>query len=175
MGGLQGIRLAGGGLHIGGAHSGVRVSINTAVLAVRDIAGFPPPDYLASGSLPVALARWVQLPPPEAPWSLLSRLRPLRIAAWTRTNMAMRSRDSFEARPQPVAAGSPFLLAPQPEDPRLDLVLSASDGSKSLGEISVDVGIADEVGRQGLIRLLRYLWWNNALTWLPPKEPRACP
>jgi len=168
LGGVNGIRLAGGGLHIGGAHSGVRVSINTAVLAVRDVAGFPPPDYLATAPLPVALARWVQLPPPEAPWELVAPLRPLRIAAWTRTNMAMRSRDSFEAAPQPVAGGSPFLLAPRPDDPRLDAVLAASDGSRSVGEISVDLGLASDRDRQGLIRLLRYLWWNNALTWLPP-------
>src|SRR6202011_2654864 len=45
LGGVGGIRLAGGGLHIGGAHSGVRVSINTAAVAVRDIAGHPPPGH----------------------------------------------------------------------------------------------------------------------------------
>jgi thioredoxin reductase (NADPH) len=173
LGGVNGIHLAGGGLHIGGAHSGVRVSINTAVVAVRDIAGHPPPDYMATGPLPVALARWVQLPPPEAPWDLLRAIRPIRIAAWTRTNMAMRSRDSFEARPQPVAAGSPFLLAPKPEDPRLDQVLAMADGSTSVGEMAERLGIADERGRRELTRLLRYLWWNNALTWLPPLERMA--
>jgi hypothetical protein len=168
LGGVNGIHLAGGGLHIGGAHSGVRVSINTAVLAVRDIAGLPPPDYMAAGPLPLALARWVQLPPLEAPWDLLAAIRPIRIAAWTRTNMAMRSRDSFEASPQPAAAGSPFLLAPRPEDPRLDRVLAMADGSASVGEMSERLGISDDRGRRELTRLLRYLWWNNALTWLPP-------
>jgi len=168
LGGVNGIHLAGGGLHIGGAHSGVRVSINTAAVAVRDIAGHPPPDYMATGPLPVALARWVQLPPPEAPWDLLRAIRPIRIAAWTRTNMAMRSRDSFEARPQPVAAGSPFLLAPKPEDPRLDRVLAMADGSTPVGGIAERLGITDDRGRRELTRLLRYLWWNNALTWLPP-------
>jgi hypothetical protein len=168
LGGVNGIHLAGGGLHIGGAHSGVRVSINTAAVAVRDIAGHPPPDYMATGPLPVALARWVQLPPPEAPWDLLQAIRPIRIAAWTRTNMAMRSRDSFEARPQPVAAGSPFLLAPKPEDPRLDRVLAMADGSTPVGGIAERLGITDDRGRRELTRLLRYLWWNNALTWLPP-------
>jgi hypothetical protein len=169
LGGVNGIRLAGGGLHIGGAHSGVRVSINTAVLAVRDIAGQPPPDYMAAGPLPLALARWVQLPPPEAPWDLLAAIRPIRIAAWTRTNMAMRSRDSFEASPQPALAGSPFLLAPRPEDPRLDRVLAMADGSASVGEMAERLGISDDRGRRELTRLLRYLWWNNALTWLPPR------
>jgi thioredoxin reductase (NADPH) len=168
LGGVNGIHLAGGGLHIGGAHSGVRVSINTAVVAVRDIAGHPPPHYMATGPLPLALARWVQLPPPEAPWNLLREIRPIRIAAWTRTNMAMRSRDSFEAKPQPVAAGSPFLLAPKPEDPRLDQVLAMADGSTSVGGMAERLGIADDRGRSELTRLLRYLWWNNALTWLPP-------
>jgi len=168
LGGVNGIRLAGGGLHIGGAHSGVRVSINTAVVAVRDIAGHAPPDYMAAGPLPMALARWVQRPPPEAPWNLLRAIRPLRIAAWTRTNMAMRSRDSFEATPRPVAAGSPFLLAPKPEDPRLDRVLAMADGSTSVGEMAASLGISDDRGRHELTRLLRYLWWNNALTWLPP-------
>ena len=168
LGGVNGIHLAGGGLHIGGAHSGVRVSINTAVVAVRDIAGHPPPHYMATGPLPVALARWVQLPPAEARWDLLRAIRPIRIAAWTRTNMAMRSRDSFEAKPQPVAAGSPFLLAPKPEDPRLDQVLAMADGSVSVGGMAERLGIADDRGRRELTRLLRYLWWNNALTWLPP-------
>jgi hypothetical protein len=146
------------------------VSINTAVVAVRDVAGHQPPDYLAAGALPVALARWVQLPPPEASWSLLAAIRPLRIAAWTRTNMAMRSRDSFEATPQPVAAGSPFLLAPRPDDPRLDQVLAMSDGSTSVGDMAGRLSVSDDRGRMGLTRLLRYLWWNNALTWLPPAE-----
>jgi thioredoxin reductase (NADPH) len=172
LGGVNGIHLAGGGLHIGGAHSGVRVSINTAVVAVRDTAGHPPPDYMATGPLPVALARWVQLPPPEAPWDLLRVIRPIRIAAWTRTNMAMRSRDSFEAKPQPVAAGSPFLLAPKPEDPRLDQVLAMADGSTSVGGMAERLGISDDRGRREFTRLLRYLWWNNALTWLPPS---SCP
>ena len=171
IGGRRGVRLAGGGLHIGGAHSGVRVSIHTAVLAVRDIAGHPPPDYLR-GPLPMALARWVQLPPAEAAWDLLRPLRPLRIAAWTRTNMAMRSRDSFEARPQPVEAGSPYLLAPRPEDPRLDRVLAMADGSVAVSVIAERLGAASEAGRRDLIRLLRYLWWNNALTWLPPQISR---
>jgi hypothetical protein len=170
LGGVNGVHLAGGGLHIGGAHSGVRVSINTAVVAVRDISGHPPPDYLARGPLPMALARWVQLPPPEAPWDLLAAIRPIRIAAWTRTNMAMRSRDSFEASPQPVAAGSPFLLAPKPEDPLLDRVLAMADGSVSVGDMADRLGISDERGRRDLTRLLRYLWWNNALTWLPPRR-----
>ena len=171
LGGVDGIRLAGGGLHIGGAHSGVRVSINTAVVAVRGIAGHAPPDYMAAGPLPVALARWVQLPPPEAPWDLLAAIRPIRIAAWTRTNMAMRSRDSFEASPQLVAAGSPFLLAPRPEDPRLDRVLAMADGSTSVGEMAERLEISEDRGRRELTRLLRYLWWNNALTWLPPAGP----
>lgn len=170
LGGVHGIHLAGGGLHIGGAHSGVRVSINTAVVAVRDVAGHQPPDSMATGPLPLALARWVQIPPPEASWSLLSAIRPLRIAAWTRTNMAMRSRDNFEASPQPVAAGSPFLLAPRPEDPRLDQVLAMADGSASVGDIAVRLHVGDDRGRMVLTRLLRYLWWNNALTWLPPAE-----
>lgn len=168
LGGVHGIRLAGGGLHIGGAHSGVRVSIHTAEVAVRDIAGEPVPGHMATGPLPVALARWVQLPPPEAPWDLVALLRPIRIAAWTRTNMAMRSRDSFEARPQPVAAGSPFLLAPRPEDPRLDQVLAMADGSIPVRQIAERLGVVDDQGRRDLTRLLRYLWWNNALTWLPP-------
>src|SRR5947209_7856892 len=171
LGGVNGIHLAGGGLHIGGAHSGVRVSINTAVLAVRDIAGHPPPDYMAAGPLPLALARWGQPPPPDAPRDLLAAIRPIRIAAWTRTNMAMRSRDSFEASPQPAAAGSPFLLAPRPEDPRLDRVLAMADGSASVGEMAERLGISDDRGRRELTRLLRYLWWNNALTWLPPAGP----
>ena len=149
---------------------GVRVSINTAVVAVRDIAGHQPPDYMAVGPLPMALARWVQLPPPEASWSLLAAIRPLRIAAWTRTNMAMRSRDSFEASPQPVAAGSPFLLAPEARGSWLDQVLAMADGSTSVGEMAGRLMISDDRGRMGLTRLLRYLWWNNALTWLPPAE-----
>jgi thioredoxin reductase len=182
LGGVNGIRLAGGGLHIGGAHSGVKVSIQTAVVAVRDVAGHPAPDYLTAPMagqavvpLPLALARFVQLPPPEADASLVGRLRPLRIASWTRTTMAMRSRDSFEARPRPVQPGrgepasagpAPYLLAPMPDDPRLAPLMGRCDGSRSVTEILEQLG--PEADRRSLLGMLRFLWYNNALTWLPP-------
>lgn len=177
LGGVGGIRLVGGGLHIGGAHSGVKVSIHTAVVAVRDVAGHPPPQHLAAPMagqrevpLPMALARYVQLPPQEAIPSLLGPLRPLRIASWTRTTMAMRSRDSFEARPQPIEQ-SPYLLVPQPDEPLMAAILAMADGSHSVAEIaaSLGAGAADPLRR--VARPLRFLWQNNALTWLPPKPP----
>lgn len=182
LGGVNGIRLAGGGLHIGGAHSGVKVSIQTAVVAVRDIAGHPPPDYLtapmagqAGVPLPLALARFVQLPPAEADASVLGCLRPLRIASWTRTTMAMRSRDSFEAQPRPALPGrgeataagpAPYLLAPQPDDPRLAPLMGLCDGSRSVTQILGQLGSAAD--SRALMGMLRFLWYNNALTWLPP-------
>jgi hypothetical protein len=43
-----------------------------------------------------------------------------------------------------------------------------ADGSVSVGGMAERLGIADDRGRSELTRLLRYLWWNNALTWLPP-------
>lgn len=182
LGGVNGVRLAGGGLHIGGAHSGVKVSIQTAVVAVRDIAGHPAPDYLsapmagqAEVPLPLALARFVQLPPPEPDASVVGRLRPLRITSWTRTTMAMRSRDSFEARPRPVQPGrgeaagagpAPYLLAPLPDDPGLPPLMALCDGSRSVTEILAQLGPGPD--HRGLMGMLRFLWYNNALTWLPP-------
>jgi hypothetical protein len=180
LGGVNGIRLAGGGLHIGGAHSGVKVSIETARVAVRDIAGRPLPDYLAGPPvpLPLALARFVQSPPAEPSPSLLGPLRPLRITSWTRTTMALRSRDNFEARPQAVDAGqgpggrspgpSPYLLVPEPEDPRVRRILALSDGSHSVDAIARELGDPSETGVRRLLGPLRFLWQNNALTWLPP-------
>ena len=46
-----------------------------------------------------------------------------------------------------------------------------ADGSASVGEMAERLGISDDRGRRELTRLLRYLWWNNALTWLPPLHP----
>ncbi|HEU5001576.1 MAG TPA: NAD(P)-binding domain-containing protein [Actinomycetota bacterium] len=173
IGGVGGIRLAGGGLHIGGAHSGVRVSMRTAVLAVRDAAGVPPGPELGAGlPLPMAMARFVQMPPEEATPEVLGPIRPLRIAAWSRTAMALRSRDNFEASPQPVpgrpvAAGqSPYLLAPHPDDPVIGQILALADGSHSVADLREHLGRSVEVRR--LLGALRYLWQNNALTWLPP-------
>lgn len=181
LGGVGGIRLAGGGLHIGGAHSGVRVSMRTAVLAVRDAAGLAPGPELAGGlPLPMAMARFVQMPPEEAPPEVLGPLRPLRIAAWTRTAMALRSRDNFEASPQPVpgrsvgAGQSPYLLAPHPDDPVIGQILALADGGHSVADLREHLGASVEVRR--LLGALRYLWQNNALTWLPPRaDPFASP
>ena len=192
LGGVNGIRLAGGGLHIGGAHSGVKVSIQTAVVAVRDQAGHPPPEYLtapmagqATVPLPLALARFVQQPPAEPDLALITPLRPVRISSWTRTTMAMRSRDGFESRPQPVPAGSgrggpgaggpgspggpaPYLLAPLPDDPKVAELMGLADGSRSVSEIGEALGMGAAQEQRRLIGLLRFLWYNNALTWLPP-------
>ena len=181
IGGVGGIRLAGGGLHIGGAHSGVKVSIHTAEVAVRDIAGRPLPAHLAPSPplpLPMALARYVQLPPAETAPELLGPLHPLRITSWTRTAMALRSRDNFEAAPQPAApdrqgpaAGggwSPYLLAPQPGDARVGRILALSDGSHSVGDLARELRDGFPGGIRQLAGPLRFLWQNNALTWLPP-------
>jgi thioredoxin reductase len=183
IGGVRGIRLAGGGLHIGGAHSGVRVSIHTAEVAVGDIAGRPLPAHLAAPGpagrpdpLPMALARFVQLPPQEAAPELLRALHPLRVTSWTRTTMALRSRDSFEAAPRPAApvrpgpgrSGSPYLLAPHPDDPRVGRILALCDGSRSVAEIAGVLAGDFPGGIRQLAGPLRFLWQNNALTWLPP-------
>jgi hypothetical protein len=92
--------------------------------------------------------------------------------------MALRSRDAFETRPLPLAGrsveeagGSPYLLAPFPEDPRAAQVLSRADGRSSVDEIAERLGITSDMGWRRLVGLLRYLWWNNALTWLPPVGP----
>ncbi|MGH2717084.1 MAG: NAD(P)-binding domain-containing protein [Actinomycetota bacterium] len=186
IGGVGGIRLAGGGLHIGGAHSGVKVSIHTAEVAVRDIAGRPLPPHLAPAPagqpavpLPMALARYVQLPPAETAPELLGPLRPLRITSWTRTTMALRSRDSFESAPQPAAPAtggpSPYLLAPQPDDPRVGRILAQSDGSNSVSEIARRLRGDFPGGVRQLAGPLRFLWQNNALTWLPPARGAAQP
>lgn len=183
IGGVNGIRLAGGGLHIGGAHSGVKVSIHTAEVAVRDIAGRPLPPHLAPPAggqapipLPMALAHYVQQPPAEASPQLLGPLRPLRITSWTRTTMALRSRDNFEGTPQPVApaaaagraGGSPYLLAPQPDDARFGRILALSDGSHSVADIAQELRADFPGGVRHLVGPLRFLLQNNALTWLPP-------
>lgn len=186
IGGVNGVRLAGGGLHIGGAHSGVKVSIQTAAVAVRDIAGLPLPDYLSARvrggdllPLPLALAQFVQRPPQEAPPPVLGALRPLRITSWTRTTMALRSRDSFEAQPQPVsapagAAAAPYLLARFPDDAGaariMTRILAMSDGTNSVAAIARAVGDGSAAGVRRIAGPLRFLWQNNELTWLPPNE-----
>ncbi len=166
FGGVRGIRLAGGALHIGGAHSGVRVSIHTASLAVKDIAGHPPPDSMRP-PLSRALADWVATPPTETAFSLLGPLRPLRVASWTRTTFALQSWDIWEARPEtPGASRSLYLLGPLPDDPRLVSIVRMADGRRSVEEIMGRMG-TDHDPKEIAI-LLRYLWQNNILTWLPP-------
>jgi len=86
--------------------------------------------------------------------------------------MALRSRDAFEARPRPVEGGagrqSPYLLGPQPEDPRVGEILAMADGGSSVADVAARLGVTPSAGWRELVALLRYLWQNNALTWLPP-------
>jgi thioredoxin reductase len=168
--GRRGIQLAGGALHVGAANAGVMYSIFTATLAVRAMAGHalpagaaaPLPAYLAAVNIPERMS-------PAVAFDHISPLRPLRATGRSRNSV---TRGGEEAAGTAGEEGGRRLSLRRPrllqEEPEIERVLRAADGTRSVAELARHFGMRSAAERATFWRLLRYLWWNDALTWLPP-------
>jgi len=156
----QGIRLAGGVLHVGGPHAGVVASIATARLAVRAAVGDPPPAWprpLATAL--VDLARVREDARSAMDWELFLAIRPVRRESWSRGYFDLRVN-----QPEHIARDTICTKAIS-DDERT--VIALANGEQSVFEILHSAaGLA--LGAPKVLAALRSLWSHNALTWLPP-------
>lgn len=175
--GRQGIHLAGGALHVGASNAGIMSSIFSAVAAVRAMAGHPLPDgaeaplphYLSALSLPQTI-------PPALAFERVATLRLLRSSARAR-HLAPAGAEEGPLG-QAVQQGEPrpaHPLATLLEAPEVERILRAADGTLAVAVMARRFGIRSAAERAILFRLLRTLWWNDALTWLPAAPAAAEP
>jgi thioredoxin reductase len=168
--GKHGIHLAGGALHVGSSNAGVMYSMYTAILAVKAMTGHPPP-HGAEAPLPMYFAA-LNLPeelPPALAYERISSLRPLPALGRTRSSIPPGVEEG--GRGQTVRRGTArsrhgvqFLDG----DPEAMRILRAVDGTSPVSELASRFGMHSVAERTIFWKLLRYLWWNDALTWLPP-------
>jgi len=167
--GRQGIHLAGGALHIGSSNAGVMYSMFTAILAVKAMAGHPPP-HGAEAPLPVYFST-LNLPQEAPPAVAFERIAPLYPLATSGGIASLMSLDVLETglgqklRRSAHRGGSSILLN---RDPEVARILKAADGTNSVAGLAERFGMRSLEERTTLCKLLRYLWWNDSLTWMPP-------
>ncbi len=170
--GHRGVRVAGGALHVGAAHAGIRTSIETARMAVAAIAGEPPPAW-AGGPLPAALLAWSRLPVPLVPDpETVADLRPIAIAAWTRTALPRHREDDLGEITPKGDAPEPlkYLIGSAFDAELVTELLRLSDGSRSVAEVGRQLGFWTDEDRPTFVRVVCGLMRRNALSWLPPRR-----
>jgi Pyridine nucleotide-disulphide oxidoreductase len=173
--GRRRIHAAGGALHVGGSRAGVRISIETARLAVHSLAGGQARPTI-EGPLPEYLFRWGLEPLPESPpFEALAPLRPLPVQSWTRTGLVVGGEDpsGFLSAPRERSDPLRYLLGPRPPARLLQGLLGGLDGRTSVGGLAARNGFDSGPLRASLAKILYYLMRHNALTWLPPPRGPA--
>ena len=164
--GVDRIRLAGGALHTGGADAGVLASIQTAVLAIRAIAGQPPPPEFEP-PLPAAIGKWcLAVDPTRLPaWDVVAALRPIAVRSFTRTTPRIFvETTSGEIRVRETATDAAPLL------PEAAELVRVCDGTVSVAELAEAISADSAADRRMLVQVLCNLWRRNVLMWLPPTE-----
>lgn len=173
--GKRNVRLAGGPLHVGASNAGVMVSIASATLAVKAIAGEPPPPALEP-PLPRALLRFADIARAahgDTPRALIESIRPVPVSAWTRGWLHPGVTERASSRTEPLRASEragTYLLGgdrTKPDTALLEL-LALCDGTASIGEIADANGLSRPEDRAPLLGAFRRLFARNALTWIPP-------
>lgn len=180
--GSRGIRVAGGGLHIGGGGGGVQASIFLAYLAIQAILRRPFPESLAP-PLPAAIwkTRIAGFANEVRHWfdrarrfrfDLIADVCPLAIRSWTRNGIdsVHVGEDATGLLLPPVDksvshVGDYLLSGPMLDRESVADILRVADGTQSVRSIfmGTDLDLND------ILPWLKVLWYHNALTWLPPK------
>jgi thioredoxin reductase len=173
--GRRGIHLAGGALHVGAANGGLVFSTHSAVLAVRAMAGHSLPagaeeaplaEYLPALPLPERL-------PPALAFERVSALRPLRASISAPHPAMSAALEVPPGRSSHRAAGA--IDANLRTAPDVEAILHASDGTLTVASLARRLRVTTAAQRANFLSLLRYLWWNGHLTWLPASEPSGAP
>ena len=156
----QGVRLAGGILHVGGPHAGVVASIATARLAVRAALGDSPPAWPRPLATALAdIARIREDARSATDWDLFVAIRPARRDSWSRGFFDLRINQPEDA------ARNAICTKPLSDEERT--VLGLATGEQSVFEIlRSPAGLG--LGAPKVLTALRSLWSHHALTWLPP-------
>jgi thioredoxin reductase len=173
--GKRGIHLAGGALHGGAANSGLMYSIVSATLAVKAIAGHSPPpgseaplpQYISALDLPKTI-------PAALGFARSAALLPLRVWGRTRNTISLGFQESGlgnQTRKAESDGGPPAAYAPRHDDPEMERILAAADGTRSVAELADHFAMDSEEDQGFFWRVLRHLWRNGSLTWLPPASP----
>jgi thioredoxin reductase len=156
----QGIRLAGGILHVGGPHAGVVASIATARLAVRAALGDSPPAWprpLATALVDIARLR--EDARSAMDWDLFAAIRPARRDSWSRGFFDLKANQPEDTARNTICTKS------LSDDERT--VLGLATGEHSVFEI-LHSPAGRALGAPKVLAALRSLWSHHALTWLPP-------
>jgi hypothetical protein len=181
--GVNGVHLAGGGLHVGGGGAGVQTSILTARLAVDAMLGRPLPPAVTS-PLAAALYRLNTRGTPVSEieawfdrargWRgrLAADVCPLAVRSWSRCGIKPHTAQedaggSLVDRCADTRQPDEYLVAvPHLDRTVVAELLRVSDGTQTVRALAVDAGF--DVDQ--LLEWMQALWQHNALTWLPPQE-----
>lgn len=159
--GCRGVHFCGGILHRGTYKAGIAVSIGTARLAVRAIAGERvPKDWRPP--LPTLLQQpeflaWLAT---VRDWASFDEIRPLAVTSLSR-HWPLRKVTLRPLRPNEYVLGEH-----SPLDAEL---LALADGQSTVAQLARRSGIAEEWQREELRDAFRDLFYRNALTWMPSR------
>lgn len=152
--GVAGIRVAGGILHGGGQHAGVVVSTATARLAVRAILGMSPPCW--ERPLPIALTRVddvARSAGSSRDFDVVETIRPFCTPTqFCHAIVAGDGNGRFDGTTGALARA----------------IMSLADGETSLRDM-LNSDLCRSVGSSEMLRTLKWLFYHDRLTWLPPK------
>lgn len=162
--GVRGIRVIGGALHLGGAHSGVAISIHSAWLAVEALLGREPQRGLER-PLPLALLQSMQRQQgKQGAFDVIAPLRPIAIRGWSRTARILAAEQSTGEVVARAFDPKKYLLGRLRSDSTAEDILDLADGRLSVRQIAKE----HDVNYDDLLVYLTTLWKSNALSWLPP-------
>jgi thioredoxin reductase len=176
--GVRGIHFIGAILHTASGQAHVAPSIHTATLAVRAIAGAPPPSGF-EGPLLRSISRWWSSWKPRLtpPFTTIESLRPLKIVSASRlwSPFLIELNASVKAATEWSARLSPEILKQIRPELRQAIhdIIEGADGTQTVRQICAAQGAKSQQERATLATFLCLLWRNGALTWLPPRTSAA--
>jgi hypothetical protein len=70
-----------------------------------------------------------------------------------------------------AASDGPPPSGPHHDDPEIERILAAADGTRSVAELADHFEMDSDEDRGVFWKVLRHLWRSGSLTWLPPASP----
>ena len=168
--GRRGVRFAGTVFHVGGiTGAGIMYSIETAKWAIGAMAGvndesLPPPaahlptwflEHLDDAGFPLRGQRWSDH---------LAAIVPVPVPTWSRGTKVLEGENGIGGPGSPVSRDTRAL-----GEAREEALTALRDACYEAVPVAV-LGEALELDRERLLWGLCTLWFNNGLTWLPPRS-----